>query len=89
MGWYIPITIPTMASDVEYVYYGQRAAENHDAMIIAEVTASGGMVLCWWTGYVNGTQVKLYPRRYAPGFRDGRDRKPFTMAMKDIKFEKR
>lgn len=78
-----------MSAGIEYVYRGDRAPENHDAMLIAEVTASGGMVLCWWTGYVKGTQVKLYPRRYAPGFRDGRDRKPFVMAMKDIRFENR
>lgn len=72
-------------ANTEYVYYGNRAPEDHNAMLVAEVESH--MILFWWTGYVTGNAVKLYPRKYAVKYHDGKKRAPFTMAMRDLIFK--
>lgn len=70
---------------VEYTYYGNRAPENHDAMLIAEVDCH--MIMFWWTGYVRGNAVKLYPRKFGARYYDEQKRKPFVMPLKDLVFK--
>lgn len=73
------------AMSVKYIYYGKRAPECGDAMLIGEV--EDGLLIFWWTGYPKHSSVKLYPRCFAAKYYDTKPRRPFVMPMRDIVFK--